>query len=97
VEITVKQTSEFQRWHERLRDIRTKVAIGRRIERLGQGNFGDCKPVGEGVSELRVDVSAGYRAYLLQRGTDVVILLCDGSKKAQQTDIRRAKEKAAVL
>lgn len=56
------------------------------------GNFGDCKPVGEGISELRVDIGTGYRVYYGQHGRVLVILLCGGDKSSQQTDIKRAKE-----
>lgn len=97
MEITVKQTDGFAKWHQELRDIKAKVAIARRVDRVAMGNFGDCEPVGEGVSELRVDVGAGYRVYLIQRGREVVILLCGGDKKSQASDIKRAKGMAADL
>ncbi len=86
----VQQTEQFAKWHRSLRDLRAKVAIARRIDRAKTGNLGDVKPVGEGVSELRVDVSAGYRLYFTMRRGVVVLLLAGGSKATQQADIQRA-------
>jgi putative addiction module killer protein len=65
-----------------------------RIDRAGSGNLGDCKPVGEGVSEMRIDYGPGYRVYFLQRGAEVVILLVGGGKATQAKDIECAKELA---
>jgi putative addiction module killer protein len=87
---TVRQTEEFSVWHKGLRDLRARVAIARRLERAAAGNLGDVKPVGEGVSEMRIDLGAGYRAYFTWRGNTIVILLCGGDKKTQQRDIKRA-------
>lgn len=86
----VQQTEQFAKWHRSLRDLRAKVAIARRIDRAKTGNLGDVKSVGEGVSELRVDVSAGYRLYFTMRRGVVVLLLAGGSKATQQADIQRA-------
>jgi putative addiction module killer protein len=97
MEITVKETDIFAKWHRSLRDLTAKIAIARRIDRVAAGNFGDCEPVGEGISELRVDVGAGYRVYLVKHGKEVVILLCGGDKKSQAGDINKAKKMAAEL
>lgn len=78
-------------WLGSLPDKVAVAAIRVRIRRLESGNFGDCKPVGEGVSELRIDVGAGYRLYHARHGKKLIILLCGGDKKSQQSDISRAK------
>lgn len=72
--------------------MRGRAQIEIRLRRVLAGNFGDCKPVGEGVSELRVDVGTGYRIYYGRHGQALVILLCGGDKSSQQADIKRAKE-----
>lgn len=79
-------------WLSSLRDARARAQIEIRLRRVLAGNFGDCKPVGEGVSELRVDVGTGYRIYYGRHGQALVILLCGGDKSSQQADIKRAKE-----
>ncbi len=79
-------------WLRGLRDDRARAQIEIRLKRLIAGNFGDCKPVGEGILELRVDVGAGYRVYCAPHGQTVIILLCGGDKSTQQVDIIRAKE-----
>lgn len=78
-------------WLRGLRDTRARAQIEVRLRRLSVGNFGDHKPVGEGVLELRVDVGAGYRVYYGKHGQALVILLCGGDKGSQQADIMRAK------
>ncbi|MBP3999837.1 type II toxin-antitoxin system RelE/ParE family toxin [Pseudomonas koreensis] len=90
----VQQTSVFVTWHASIRDLRAKVAIARRIDRASAGNLGDIKPVGDGVSEMRVDVSAGYRVYFTMRNGVVIVLLAGGDKSSQSADIRRAKKMA---
>lgn len=90
----VQQTSVFVNWHTSIRDLRAKVAIARRIERASAGNLGDIKPVGDGVSEMRVDVGAGYRVYFTMRNGVVIVLLAGGDKSSQSADIRRAKNMA---
>jgi len=74
-----------------------KVAIARRIDRASAGNLGDIKPVGDGVSEMRVDVGAGYRVYFIMRNSVVIVLLAGGDKSSQKTDIRRAKKLAGEV
>lgn len=78
-------------WLCGLRDIRARAQIEVRLRRVSAGNFGDCKPVGKGVWELRVDIGAGYRVYYGKHGQTLVILLCGGGKGSQQADITRAR------
>ena len=78
-------------WLSGLRDKRARAQIEVRLRRVSAGNFGDCKPVGEGVSELKVDIGAGYRVYYGKHGLTLVILLCGGDKASQQADITHAK------
>ncbi len=87
-------TPVFDRWFERLRDRRAAARVQVRIDRAESGNLGDYKPVGEGVSEMRIDHGPGYRLYFLQRGTEVVILLVGGGKATQAKDIELAKQLA---
>ena len=95
--IEVRETEEYSRWFDGLRDRQGRVRILARIRRLSLGNPGDVKPVGEGVSELRVDFGPGYRVYFVQEGAVVVILLAGGDKSTQKRDIERAKELARDL
>jgi putative addiction module killer protein len=85
-------SAEFEKWGSKLRDIEAKQRIAARLARVAAGNFGDAKPVGSGISELRIPYGPGYRLYLMQRGAEMVILLCGGDKTTQQRDIERAKE-----
>ena len=78
-------------WMGSLRDIRARAQIEVRLRRVATGNSGDCKPVGEGVYELRVDIGAGYRVYYGKHGQALILLLCGGDKGSQQTDIAQAK------
>ncbi|WP_242392240.1 type II toxin-antitoxin system RelE/ParE family toxin [Anaeromyxobacter oryzisoli] len=84
-------TPVFDKWFARLRDRRAAARIQARIDRAESGNLGDCRPVGEGVAEMRIDYGPGYRVYFLQRGIEVVILLVGGGKATQAKDIVRAK------
>lgn len=77
-------------WLRGLRDMQAKAAIIRRLNRLEQGNFGDFKPLRDGVHELRIDVGPGYRVYYARSGKTVMLLLCGGSKRTQAADIDRA-------
>lgn len=80
----------YQEWLDHLRDIRARIAIDRRVERLTYGNFGDHKFCREGVWELRIDVGSGYRVYYAQSGQNIVLLLCGGDKNSQRSDINKA-------
>jgi putative addiction module killer protein len=95
--IEVRQTAVFRSWLSTLADREAVRRIAQRIARVRNGLFGDVKPVGEGVSELRVDYGPGYRIYLVRRGQQVVVLLCGGDKRSQSRDIRTAIAMAAEL
>ena len=82
----------FSNWLLELRDIKARAKVRTRINRLQLGNMGDCKSVGEGVSELRIPYGPGYRVYFGQKGELTVILLCGGDKSSQKKDIQLAKE-----
>ena len=84
--------SPFIEWITALRDKTAKARIASRMRQIESGNFGDSKPVGEGVTELRIHVGAGYRVYCGRYGQRSVILLCGGDKDSQTKDIARAKE-----
>jgi putative addiction module killer protein len=86
----VRKTEVFARWLDGLRDIQARARVQARIERLIAGNPGDVKPVGEGVSELRIDYGPGYRVYFRKRGRDLIILLAGGDKSKQASDIKNA-------
>lgn len=81
----------YTEWFRKLRDTAAKVSIASRLRRIEAGNFGDCKPVGEGVSELRIHIGPGYRIYYGQHGSMMVILLCGGEKGSQARDVVKAK------
>ncbi len=93
----VVRSATFLRWLKGLRDKSAQVRIGIRIRRVQDGNFGDHKSVGGGVSELRINVGQGYRVYYTIRDNTVVILLCGGDKSSQQQDIKRAQQMAREL
>ena len=95
--IEVYQTEAYARWIAGLADDRARARIEVRIYRLSLGNAGDVKPIGEGVSELRIDYGPGYRVYLTRRGKALVILLCGGDKRTQNKDIATAKALARQL
>lgn len=88
--ISLRRTDEFARWLRGLRDLRAKAIVQARVERLISGNPGDVRPVGAGVSELRINFGPGYRVYFQQRGAVLIILLAGGDKSAQAKDIRTA-------
>ena len=90
VVVEVRQTEVYARWFRRLRDRQARVRIDSRIRRLSLGNPGDVRPVGEGVSEIRIDYGPGYRVYFAQRGQDLIVLLAGGDKDSQERDIQRA-------
>jgi putative addiction module killer protein len=95
--IEVRQTEVFTDWLGRLRDTRAQAKIAGRIARLADGNLGDVKSVGDGISELRVNFGPGYRLYFVRQGTAIVVLLCGGDKGSQGRDIKRAKALADQL
>ncbi len=94
---TIRRTDEFSRWLRDLRDIRAKAKIVARIDRLALGNPGNVAPVGGGISETRIHHGPGYRVYFVQRGDALVILLCDGDKGSQSSDIATARKLASEL
>lgn len=87
---TIYKSEIFSRWFDSLADTRARSAILARIRRAELGNFGDCKPVGEGVSEMRIHVGKGYRVYFMRDGERVYLLLAGGDKASQQKDIATA-------
>jgi putative addiction module killer protein len=93
----IRQTKIYATWFARLRDERAKARINARIYRLSLGNPGDVKPVGAGVSEMRIDYGPGYRVYFIRRGQTLTILLCGGDKSSQAADISSAKTMAADI
>ncbi|MCX5831874.1 MAG: type II toxin-antitoxin system RelE/ParE family toxin [Deltaproteobacteria bacterium] len=95
--IEIRKTEHFAEWIDSLQDIRTRARIQARIERLAAGNPGDVKPVGEGVSEMRIDHGPGYRVYFIQRERSVIILLAGGDKSTQARDIKTALRLARNL
>lgn len=92
--IELKQTETFRKWWTRLKDERARGLIFARLDRLAYGHAGDVRPVGEGISELRIHHGPGYRVYLKRRGNTLVILLCGGNKSTQMKDIETAKRLA---
>lgn len=89
--IEVRRTEQFIEWLDGLRDARAVAKIAARLNRMSEGNFGDCAPVGEGVSELRIHYGPGYRVYFVRRGSIVVVVLGGGDKSTQARDIELAK------
>ena len=86
----IRKTETFSRWLDRLKDPKAKAKVLVRITRLSAGNPGDVKPVGKGVSEMRIPYGPGYRVYYVQQGDKLIILLAGGSKKTQSKDIQTA-------
>ena len=93
----VRTTEIFDAWFANLADVTGKFRIQARIDRAEMSNFGDCEPVGEGVSELRIHYGPGYRVYFMQRGMELVILLAGGDKSTQPKDIKAALKLAREL
>ncbi|MEO0455627.1 MAG: type II toxin-antitoxin system RelE/ParE family toxin [Cyanobacteria bacterium P01_A01_bin.114] len=89
---TTAGKAPFSNWLDSLRDRKAKAKIQIRLERIRMGNFGDCKPVGEGVLELRSRYGPGYRVYFAQIGSVIILLLCGGDKSTQPRDIRQAQQ-----
>lgn len=92
---TIQQTAVFAAWLHGLADKVGKALIVARVDAAKVGNFGDCEPVGDGVSELRIHFGPGYRVYFMREGYVVYLLLCGGDKSTQKADIARAKKMAA--
>ena len=96
-DVEIELTPQFVAWRARLRDARALAKIADRLTRLQFGHWGDVKPIGEGVSELRIDVGPGYRVYYTRRGEVIYLLLSGGDKSSQKRDIKRAIEIARTL
>jgi putative addiction module killer protein len=95
--IELRKTELFGQWLDGLRDIRARARVQARLERLAGGNPGDVEPVGEGVSELRINYGPGYRVYFKQRGRQIIYLLAGGDKRTQAKDIKTALRLARNL
>ena len=95
--IEIRKTEIFAKWIDGLRDVSARARILARIERLAEGNPGDVRPVGEGVSEMRIDYGPGYRVYYKKQGSKLVILLAGGDKRSQSRDIKNALNLAKNL
>jgi putative addiction module killer protein len=95
--IEVRQTEAYSQWFNALRDRQARARIDVRIRRLSMGNPGDVKPVGRGISELRIDYGPGYRVYFIQRRDTLIILLAGGDKSTQAQDIKTALDLAKDL
>jgi len=92
--IEVVKSATFDQWLKRLRDRRAAMRITTRIDRLAVGNPGDVEPIGNGLSELRIDYGPGYRVYYLEQGMMLILILCAGTKQTQRKDIAKAKRLA---
>ena len=95
--IEIRKTEQFAKWLDNLRDVQAKARVLVRIERLASGNAGDVKPVGEGITEIRIDYGPGYRVYFTKRGSELIILLAGGDKSSQSRDIKAALRLAQNL
>ena len=95
--LEIRQTEEYAAWFTRLRDQQAQARINARVRRLSLGNPGDVKPVGEGVSELRIDYGPGYRVYFIQRRNTLIVLLAGGDKRTQERDIQTVLKLARNL
>ncbi|MDD2736882.1 MAG: type II toxin-antitoxin system RelE/ParE family toxin [Desulfuromonadaceae bacterium] len=95
--IEIRKTELFAKWLDNLRDIKAKARVLVRIERLAMGNTGDVKPVGEGITEMRIDYGPGYRVYFMKHGSELIILLAGGDKSSQTSDIKIATRLARDL
>ena len=93
----IRKSADFAAWLDGLRDVRGRARVQARIERLAAGNPGDVKPVGQGVSELRIDFGPGYRVYFVRKGQTIIVLLAGGDKATQAADIKTALRLARNL
>jgi len=89
----IEKTNEFDKWLRKLKDLRAKAKILFRIQKLeSDEHFGDSKPVGDGINELRINFAKGYRVYFKEKDGKIIILLIGGDKSSQPRDIKKAKE-----
>lgn len=89
----IEKTVEFDKWLKKLKDLRAKAKILFRIQKIeSDGHYGDCKPVGNGIREIRINYAKGYRIYFKEVDGKIIILLIGGDKSTQQQDIEKAKE-----
>lgn len=95
--LEIRKSAEFAAWLDGLRDVRGRARVLARLERLAGGNPGDVRPVGQGVSELRIDYGPGYRVYFVRKGRTVIVLLAGGDKTTQAADIKTALRLARNL
>lgn len=95
--LTLVRSSAFSDWLNGLSDHKGKALILNRLANAALGNFGDCEPIGEGVSEMRIHAGPGYRVYFVRNGASVYVLLCGGDKSSQRRDVRKAKRVAREL
>jgi putative addiction module killer protein len=95
--IEIRQTEYFIKWFEKLKDRKARARIAIRIRRVSLGNLGDAKPVGDGISGLRIDYGPGYRVYFTQRNDQLIILIAGGDKTTQVSDIQKAKKLALEI
>jgi len=93
----IRTTAVFDKWTANLKDRQAAMAIVMRLDRVANGNLGDVKSLGEGVSEMRIFIGLGYRIYFTVRNGEIIVLLCGGNKATQQRDIKKAKELAKNL
>lgn len=93
----IHTTTLFSNWFVGLKDVKGRFRIQARIDRAEMGNLGDCEPIGEGVSEMRIHFGPGYRVYLMQRGGEIIVLLAGGDKSTQAKDIQTALKLAREL
>ena len=90
--ITENGKKPFIEWLDKLKDVKGRIKILTQIDRLSLGNYGNCETIGDGVNELKINFGPGYRIYYAKTGDEIVLILCGGTKKTQQTDINKAKE-----
>ena len=97
MEYEIEKTESFDKWLKKLRDRKAVLAITARLDRAKLDNFGDVEPVGDGVSEMRIFLSPGYRLYFTIRDNKIIFMLCGGDKSTQKKDIKKAQEIAQTI